>query len=69
MANDTVREAAPLSTVPLTGPARARARMPTPEERRDLRLDEGVPVLVVDRAGELRVLSADRMELDLPWPS
>jgi hypothetical protein len=43
--------------------------MPTPEERRDLRLDEGVPVLVVDRAGELRVLSADRMELDLPWPS
>jgi GntR family transcriptional regulator len=61
-----VREPAELSAVPLAGPARVRARMPTPEERRELRLDEGVPVLVVDRAGQLEVLPGDRVELDVP---
>jgi GntR family transcriptional regulator len=40
------------------------ARMPTPEERRTLDIPEGVPVLVVERAGRApAVLPADRTKL------
>lgn len=61
-----VREAAKRTRMSIEGPAQVIARMPTPEERRELRLDEGVPVLVVDRGGKRDVLPGDRTELDIP---
>ena len=47
------------------GPAdRVTARMPNPQERLRLGVREGVPVLVVERAGEEpRLLAADRTEI------
>lgn len=54
------------SRMEVRGPARVSARMPTPEERQEHDLDEGVPVLVVERDGRVDVLPADRVELDVP---
>ncbi|MFF3443693.1 GntR family transcriptional regulator [Streptosporangium sp. NPDC002721] len=47
------------------GPAdRVAARMPSPQERLQLGVREGVPVLVVERAGEKpQLLAADRTEI------
>jgi len=61
-----VRERVEPETVRVEGPARIGARMPTPDERRRLRLDEGVPVLVVVEGGRERVLPADRTEIEIP---
>lgn len=56
-----VRETVDRQAVVVDGPAEVSARMPTPEERRDLELPPGVPVLVVEReGGELEVLAADQ---------
>ncbi|MFI7049012.1 GntR family transcriptional regulator [Streptosporangium sandarakinum] len=63
-----VREQIEPDVVQLQGPARIRTRMPTPEERRRFRLDEGVPVLVVEAAGELRILPGHDTELEIPPP-
>lgn len=41
-----------------------RARMPDEEERRRLGIPEGVPVIVVERAGAEDVLPADRVSLE-----
>lgn len=60
-----VREDTARRRLTLSSPARVMARMPTPEERRELRLDEGVPVLVVTRGGRVEVLPGDQVELDL----
>ncbi|MEV3986580.1 GntR family transcriptional regulator [Nonomuraea sp. NPDC049758] len=54
-------------TVVLEGPAFVHARMPTPDERRDLGLPaQGVPVLVVEEDGQERVLPANRTRLEIP---
>lgn len=63
-----VRERVEPETVRIEGPARIRARMPSPDERKRLRLDDGVPVLVVDDGGVERVLPADRTEVEIPAP-
>lgn len=61
-----VRPAKLLAKFTVTGPVGIRTRMPTPEERRELRLDEGVPVFVVDRGGETEVLPGDGVEIVVP---
>ena len=61
-----VRAPGPLAKVTVTGPVGIRTRMPTPEERRQLQLDEGVPVFLVDRGGELEVLPGDGVEIVVP---
>ncbi|WP_326646010.1 GntR family transcriptional regulator [Streptosporangium sp. NBC_01755] len=59
-----VRPEQPRQSV-IIGPAdRVTARMPSPEERLQLGVKEGVPVLVVEREGEKpRLLAADRTEI------
>ncbi|MEU5863590.1 winged helix-turn-helix domain-containing protein [Nonomuraea sp. NPDC047529] len=62
-----VLEQADRQTVTVEGPAVVRARMPTPDERRDLGLPaQGVPVLVVEEDGQERVLPANRTRLEIP---
>lgn len=61
-----VREPAEPEPTRIEGPVQVRARMPTPEERQRWRLDEGVPVLVVEAGGRQMVLPADRTVLDIP---
>lgn len=56
-----VREDAEIETVKLERGDMASARMPTPDERRALKLGEGVPVLVVTHAdGSTQVYAGDR---------
>jgi GntR family transcriptional regulator len=53
-----------VEVVTVTAAARVRARMPTLEERAELGLPEGVPLLiVVDGRGRERVYAADRTEV------
>ena len=40
----------PVVTAEITGPARVTARMPSQRERQELRIAEGVPFLIVERA-------------------
>ncbi|MGW5259720.1 GntR family transcriptional regulator [Microbispora sp. NPDC004025] len=61
-----VREQTEPEVTRIEGPAQVRARMPTPEERRLWRLDDGIPVLVVDSGGRQEILPADRAVLDIP---
>lgn len=56
-----VREAVQRTVTHIPADAEVSARMPTEDERRRLGLPEGVPVLVVHRAGQPdEVLPADR---------
>ena len=55
-----VREAREVSVVEVPPGARVTARMPTPEERDELALPEGVPLLEVERDGRVEVFPADR---------
>lgn len=61
-----VRPEVKLAKVVVSGPVGIRTRMPTPEERRELKLDDGVPVFIVDRGGELEVLPGDGVEIVVP---
>lgn len=59
-----VRSMEPSETVTLLKGDSASARMPTPAERRELDIGEGVPVLVVFRADGSRALyPADRIRV------
>jgi GntR family transcriptional regulator len=59
-----VRTIEPTETVTLLKGDTASARMPTPAERRDLEIGEGVPVLVVFRAdGSRELYAADRIRV------
>lgn len=60
-----VRPLADEAAVTIDGDACVRARMPSPEERRELGVPHGVPVLVVRRRGKKpdEVLAADRTVL------
>jgi len=59
-----VRTTEPTETVTLLKGDTASARMPTPTERRELNIGEGVPVLVVFRAdGSRELYAADRIRV------
>ncbi|MGN9774428.1 GntR family transcriptional regulator [Micromonospora sp. H33] len=59
-----VRSMEPTETVTLRKGDTASARMPTPAERRELDISEGVPVLVVFRAdGSRELYPADRIRV------
>ncbi|MBB4913409.1 DNA-binding GntR family transcriptional regulator [Streptosporangium saharense] len=60
-----VREEADPAVVRIEGPARIRVRLPTLQERKRLKLAEGMPVLVVEN-GETRLLSAYDTEIEIP---
>lgn len=59
-----VREEQDAAVVSVPPGVRITSRMPTPEERRRLSIAEGVPVLVVERMGEVEVLPADRFAIE-----
>ncbi|MFG2064472.1 GntR family transcriptional regulator [Micromonospora sp. NPDC048871] len=62
-----VRELTERRTIELTAGSSAIARMPTGAERRDLGLDEGVPVLEIrDAKGKTEVLPGDEIKLTRP---
>ncbi|MFI6603808.1 GntR family transcriptional regulator [Nonomuraea sp. NPDC050536] len=57
------------AVVPVPGPAVITARMPDAAEARRLGIARtGVPVLIVDRAGQVSVLAADSCEVHVPGP-
>ncbi|MFF0820683.1 GntR family transcriptional regulator [Micromonospora haikouensis] len=59
-----VRAAEPTETVPLLKGDTAAARMPTPAERRELEMGEGIPVIVIFRAdGSHELYAADRIRI------
>ena len=59
-----VRTTEPTETVTLLKGDTATARMPTPIERRELDIAEGVPVLVIFRAdGSRELYAADRIRV------
>ena len=59
-----VRTVEPTETVTLLKGDTATARMPTPVERRELELGEGIPVIVVFRAdGSRELYAADRIRV------
>jgi GntR family transcriptional regulator len=58
-----VHEDHEVAVEPITEGARVSARMPSDEERRRLDIPEGVPVLVVEREGQVTLLPADRVAL------
>ncbi|MFE3455878.1 GntR family transcriptional regulator [Nonomuraea sp. NPDC059194] len=59
-----VRPAIPVERVAVEGPAEVSARMPSPDERRDLDIPEGVPVFVLSQPRKRqRILPADRILL------
>jgi DNA-binding FadR family transcriptional regulator len=59
-----VRSMEPTETVTLRKGDTASARMPTPAERRELDIGEGVPVLVIFRAdGSRELYPADRIRV------
>lgn len=49
-AGSVVMGAEPMVVAEITGPARVTARMPSQRERQELRIAEGVPFLIVERA-------------------
>jgi DNA-binding GntR family transcriptional regulator len=59
-----VREEKDAAVVSVPPGGRITSRMPTPEERRRLAIAEGIPVLVVERGGEVEVLPADRFAIE-----
>ncbi|MFG3603610.1 GntR family transcriptional regulator [Micromonospora chersina] len=59
-----VRAVEPTETVSLLKGDTATARMPTPVERRELEMGEGIPVIVVFRAdGSRELYAADRIRV------
>ncbi|MEU6784892.1 winged helix-turn-helix domain-containing protein [Nonomuraea angiospora] len=59
-----VRRQAPLDRVAVQGPVEVTVRMPSPEERKDLNIPEGVPMFVIKEPRKRsRTLSADRTVL------
>ncbi|MEV6152365.1 GntR family transcriptional regulator [Nonomuraea sp. NPDC052129] len=59
-----VRPQAPVERVIVEGPAEVTARMPSPDERRELDIPEGVPVFVLSQPHKRnRILPADRTAL------
>ncbi|MGW5011274.1 GntR family transcriptional regulator [Micromonospora chalcea] len=59
-----VRAVEPSETVTLLKGDTASARMPTPVERRELEMGEGIPVIVVFRAdGSRELYAADRIRV------
>lgn len=58
-----VREPVEVQVVKVPRGARTRSRMPTPQERVELDLPEGVPVLLVSFGGRTMRYPADRTEL------
>ncbi|TYC06497.1 winged helix-turn-helix transcriptional regulator [Micromonospora sp. WP24] len=59
-----VRADEPTETVSLLKGDTASARMPTPAERRELEIGEGIPVIVIFRAdGSREVYAADRARI------
>ncbi|PTA44821.1 winged helix-turn-helix domain-containing protein [Micromonospora sp. RP3T] len=59
-----VRAVEPTETVTLRKGDTATARMPTPAERRELEMGEGIPVIVIFRAdGSREMFGADRIRL------
>ncbi|RKN24128.1 GntR family transcriptional regulator [Micromonospora musae] len=59
-----VRAVEPTETVTLLKGDTVTARMPTPAERRELEIGEGIPVIVIFRAdGSREVYSADRVRV------
>ena len=59
-----VRALEPTETVTLLKGDTASARMPTPAERRELEIGEGVPVIVIFRAdGSRELYAADRIRV------
>ncbi|MER7439991.1 winged helix-turn-helix domain-containing protein [Micromonospora avicenniae] len=59
-----VRAVEPTETVTLLKGDAATARMPTPAERRELEIGEGIPVIVIFRAdGSREVFAADRVRV------
>ncbi|WCN81766.1 GntR family transcriptional regulator [Micromonospora sp. LH3U1] len=59
-----VRADEPAETVTLLKGDTATARMPTPVERRELEMGEGIPVIVIFRAdGSREVYAADRIRI------
>lgn len=58
-----VREPVEVQVVRVPRGARTRSRMPTPAERAQLGIPEGVPVLLVTFGGRTQVYAADRTEL------
>lgn len=60
-----VREVPEEELVKVPRGARVRTRMPTPEERAELGIPSGVPVLVVAFGGRERILSGDKTTLTI----
>jgi GntR family transcriptional regulator len=59
-----VRTSEPIEPVTLRRGDTASARMPTPAERRELEIGEGIPVLVIFRAdGSRELYAADRISI------
>lgn len=58
-----VREVHPMTRLVLERPYRLRVRMPTREERAQLGVRPGVPVLEVTRRGRVELYAGDRYEL------
>ncbi|MFG1774868.1 GntR family transcriptional regulator [Micromonospora sp. NPDC049048] len=59
-----VRAVEPTETVTLLKGDTATARMPTPVERRELEMGEGIPILVIFRAdGSRELYAADRIRV------
>ncbi|MFI6266181.1 GntR family transcriptional regulator [Micromonospora sp. NPDC051006] len=58
-----VREAGAPELVKVPRGARVRSRMPTPQERAELDMPEGVPLLLVLYGGKTKRYAADRTEL------
>ncbi|MDW3845253.1 winged helix-turn-helix domain-containing protein [Micromonospora sp. BRA006-A] len=59
-----VRAVEPTETVALLKGDTAAARMPTPVERRELEMGEGIPVIVIFRAdGSRELYAADRIRV------
>lgn len=58
-----VREVHDMTRLELARPYRLRVRMPTREERAQLRLHQGVPVFEVTRGGRVELFAGDRYEI------
>ncbi len=59
-----VRESGNRRPIDLEPGAEAYARMPTPDERIELDLDEGIPVMVIERPGEEpKLIPADEVRI------
>lgn len=61
-----VRGKGDAQVVRLEAGVRVESRMPTADERREMGIDEGVPVFVVTTGDDVRILPADRAVLETP---